>query len=248
VIGLLIAALVSAASAALPLPGPLTYFRAPAVTHVTPAQAQRLLDVPVRFGADIAGVRMVRTGRPDRSVATCRAYETAKLDGFEPESNFDIVMSGFLVRACGLLDAAIHARPARRSFVDAPHVGVRDVDQISEAVLPSAPWEPAHPTVQEERRRERSSVGAFIRRHGCRVTTATAVELQMRCGDLLYALTELLRADVNGDGLQSIVVAPYLRSMTGTFADPAPVQALSRASAHALLTPAAVTAAVASGE
>lgn len=80
------------------------------------------------------------------------------------------------------------------------------------------------------------------------MTVATAVELQIRCGDVLYALTELLRADIDGDGIASIVVAPYMRSLTGTFAVPARVVALSRTSAHALLIPTAVTPAAELGE
>jgi hypothetical protein len=238
---LMIAAAVSLASpAAISLTAPLTYFQAPAVTRLTPQQAQHLLDVPVRFGADIAGVRMVHDGRPAQRVATCRQYETAELHGFEPDTNFDLTMTGFLVRACGLLDAVMRARPARRSFVENPRVGVRDVEQISSAALPPAPWDPAKPTPQQERLRESTSIATFIRRNGCRITTATPVELQLRCGDMLYALTELLRADVAGDGIESIVVAPYLRSMTGTFAFPAPVIALSRTGRSALLMPVAV--------
>jgi hypothetical protein len=234
---LLIAAAMSLGSvAAVPLPAPLTYFQAPAVTRLTPQQARHLLDVPVRFGADIAGVRMTRDGQPARRVATCRQYETAEMNGFEPDTNFNLVMMGFLVRACGLLDAVMHARPARHSFV----VGVRDVDQISSAVLPGTPWEPAQPSPQEQRLRERTSIATFIRQNGCRITTATALELQIRCDDLLYALTELVRADITGNGVESIVVAPYLRSMTGTFAYPAPVVALSRTSRSALLLPAPI--------
>jgi hypothetical protein len=238
---LLIAAAVSLGSvAAVPLPAPLTYFQAPPVKRLTPQQARHLLDVPVRFGADIAGVHMVRDGRPARRVATCRQYETAEMNGFEPDTNFDLVMTGFLVRACGLLDAVVRAQPARRSFVEMPRIGVRDIEQISLAALPAAPSEEAVPTPQEERARERTSIGTFVRQNHCRVTTATSTELQIRCADMLYALTELLRADIDGDGAESIVVAPYLRSMSGTFAFPAPVVALSRTSRSALLMPAAI--------
>lgn len=242
------AVVLAAVAAALPLPGPLTFFAAPPVRALTPVQARTLYDLPVRFGDGGAGPTYVKTGKPNRRVATCRQFETAESAGFEPATNFDIVMSGFLVRACGLLDAAVRAQPARRSFVDAPRVGVRDIDRISLAALPPAPWEPARPSATDERRREHTSIGAFARAHGCRVTVATATELQLRCGDVLYALTELLRADVDGDGVASIVVAPYLRSMTGTFAYPAPVVALSRTSRTALLVPSAVTPLARSGE
>jgi hypothetical protein len=243
---LLFAATASLASpAAISLSAPLTYFQAPAVTRLTPRQAQHLLDVPVRFGADIAGVRMVHPARPAQHVATCRQYETAEMHGFEPDTNFDLVMTGFLVRACGLLDAATRARPARRSFIESPRAGVRDVEQISSAALPPAPWDPAKPTPQQERNRGRTSIATFIRRNGCRITAATPVELQLRCGDLLYALTELFRADVDGAGVESIVVAPYLRSMSGTFAYPAPVIALSRSVGSALLMPVAIPPALA---
>ena len=242
------AVVLAAASVALPLPAPLTFFAAPPLRSLTPVQARTLYDAPVRFGDGGGGPTYVKTGQPDRRVGTCRQYETAEVDGFEPATTFDIAMSGFLVRACGLLDAAARAQPARRSFVDAPRVGVRDIDRISLAALPSAPWEPARPSLADERRRAQTSIGAFARAHRCRVTVATATELQLRCGDLLYALTELLRADVGRDGVASIVVAPYLRSMTGTFVYPAPVVALSRTSRTALLVPSAITPLAQSGE
>jgi hypothetical protein len=233
---------------AIVLSGLLAYFQAPPVRALSPAQAQKLYDVRVRFGDGGHGPTYVKRGRPNRRVATCRQYETAQLDGFEPATNFDIAMSGFLVRACGLLDAAAKAQPARRSFVDAPRVGVRDIDQISLAALPREPSGPARLTTAEEQRRERTSIGAYARANHCRVTVATANELQLRCGDWLYALTELFRADIDGDGVASIVVAPYLRSMTGTLVDPEPVIGLSRTSRSALLVPAAITPLAQSGE
>lgn len=240
---LLAAALLAAATpaAAIHLAQPLTYFRTPPVRTLTPLQAQRLYDVPVVFGDGGAGPVYVKDGRPNRTAGTCRAFEQAQRDGFEPQANVDIVMSGFLVRACGLLDAVSRARPARRSTIDRPRVGVRDIDQIASSALPGAPWDPAHPSPAEQRRRDRTSVAAFVRANHCRVTVATTVELQFRCDDLLYALTELVRADVGVDGTESLVVAPYIRSMTGTFAYPPPVEALTRTSAHGLLLPSTIT-------
>lgn len=239
---LLAAALVATATrAAIPLAQPLTYFKLPAVRALTPLQAQKLYDVPVVFGDGGDGPVYVKDGRPNRTAGTCRAFEQAQRDGYEPQANVDIVMSGFLVRACGLLDALVRARPARRSTIDRPRVGVRDIDQISSSVLPGAPWDPARLSPAEQRRRERTSIAAFVHANRCRVTVATAVELQFRCDDMLYALTELVRADVGVDGTESLVVAPYIRSMTGTFAYPAPVEALTRTSAHGLLLPSTIT-------
>lgn len=237
---ILAAAIALSAPAAVRLPVALTYFHAPPVTLLDAARARALYAVPVVFGADIRGVRYVKSGRPDRTVATCRQYETAVRDGFGPETNFDIVMTGFLVRACGLLDAAVRARPPRRSFVDDPHVGLANIDQISSAALPLAPWEPAAPSPQAVRERQRRSVGAFVRAEHCRVQTPNPLELRIVCGDLLYSLTELLRADVDAGGTESIVVAPYMRSLSGTLADPEPVVALTRTSRRALLVPHAV--------
>jgi hypothetical protein len=232
---------------ALRLPAPLTYFDAPPVAALTNAGARRLLDVRVFLGGAADAARYVKDGRPDRRVATCRRFEQAEREGFEPATNVDIVMSGFLVRACGLLDAAARARAPVHSTIAAPHVGVRDIDQISAAVLPPAPWDPATESPAEHARRERQSIGAFVRAQGCRVTVATVSELQLRCDDLLYALSELLRADIDGHGDEEIVVSPYLRSLTGTFTSPGPVVVLTRRSRDALLVPRPITPLVGSG-
>jgi hypothetical protein len=230
--GALVVVLLTSA-AAFSLPAPLTFFKAAPVRMLTKAQAERLRDVPVRFGADIDGVRYVKKGRPDRTVATCRQFDAAERDGYEFTSNFDNKMSGFLVRACGLLDAVISARPAVHSFVDSPRVGVGDIGSISSAVLPAFPWE----SDDETARRARRSIAELVREQRCTVTERTSLELRIRCGNMLLALEELLRADIDDDGYQDILVSPYIGALDGTFSYTAPDVYLTRTSPHALLIP-----------
>lgn len=227
----------AAGTVAFALPAPLTFFVAAPVRSLTKADAQRLLDVPVRFGAQIKGVRYAKDGKPDRTVATCRQYAAAERDGYDVIDNFDNEMSGFLTRACGLVDAVMRARPARRSFVDAPRVGVSDLGVVSSAVFPEFPWEPANPSAQDRARRKRRSIAQLVRQEHCSIMKATKLDLQVRCHDMLLAVQELVRADVDGDGLQDILVSPYIRALRGTFSYTAPDVYLSRTSPRALLIP-----------
>jgi hypothetical protein len=219
------------------LSAPMMLFDNGPTRQLTKAEAQRRLDVPVRTGAGADGVRYSKQGAPDRIIVTCRQFAAANHDGYDPATNVDNVFSAFFERACGLLHAIARARPATRSYVDAPRVGVGDAQRLSSTVLPGLPWEPAHETSQERARRERTSVATFVREEHCTITTATRLDLRVRCADELIDVEELMRADVNGDGLQDIVVSPSIRSLDGTFSYTEPDVALSRSSAHGLLVP-----------
>jgi hypothetical protein len=228
---------VAAAPDVFRLSAPVDYFRGPSISALTKADALRLLDVPVRLGADVGSIRYVRAGRPDRSVATCRQFAAAARDGYSFTTNFENKMAGFFVRACGLLDAVQRARPARRSFVDSPRVGVGNLDRISSAVLPGFPSDSAVESAADRTRRERRSIAGFVRDHQCRVTMAAKLELRLRCDDMEFVLQELLRADVDGDGFDDIVVLPYAASHAGTFSYTAPVVFLSQTAPKTLLVP-----------
>jgi purine nucleoside permease len=223
-------ALRAGATVAFALPKPLTFFQAPPVTALTKADARRLIDVPVAGGP---GLRLTKTGAPDRDISTCRQFDAAMRDGFDVTTSVDIIAEGFFVRACGLLDAVLRARPPRRDTIAG--VRLRDLDVISAAALPLAPWESANPTPAERARRERTTLAAFARANHCRVTMATAGEVRLQCDDVLYALEELLRADFDGSGDTEILVSPYMRS--GTLAVNDPDVILARRAPHGLLVP-----------
>lgn len=200
---------------------------------LTKAQALRLLDAPLQPDP----VRFMKSGKPDRRIRTCRQFAAAQRDGFDPATNFDNKISGFFEEACGVLRAVIVARKARRSVIDSPRLGVSSTAWLSSAVLPAFPWE-SIPTAQERAQRARRSVATFVREEQCTVTEATAVLLRLHCAaDMLVEVKELLRADVDGDGFEEIVVTAGIASLTGTFSYTAPDAVLTKTTARALLTP-----------
>jgi hypothetical protein len=212
------------------LSAPVSFFGSAPIRGLGKTEASRLLDAPV----DGAGsVRYIRDGRPERRVATCREFGAAQRDGFDPATNTDNKLAGFFERACGLLLAVRLARRATKSFVD--QVTMSDIAALSSAALPGLPWEPARPAPAARAGRRRISVATFIRRQGCKVVWAKPLELRLRCADMMLALQELFRADVDGDGIQDIVISPSVWSTDGTFSYTGADEVLTRTSAHGLL-------------
>lgn len=239
--GLLLAGLPAAAAGpagvakagSVVFPEPVTYWRGAPFRRLTRTEAERLEDVPVRFGADVPGVRYAKDGEPDRTVTTCRQYAAALRDGYAWTNNFENKMAGFLTRACGLLDAALRVRPARRSSIASPRAGVASLDAVSAEALPGFGEE----TNAEHARLRGVSLRRYVREHGCRIALAAASELQIACADATFQLVELLRGDVLGDGTEQIAVSAYVGADGGTFSSVLPAFLLTRRSDAELLAP-----------
>jgi len=220
---------------------PLRSFDGPPIQNLTKSDARRLVNAPVRFGfydagryvaSTISGVHFVKRNQPAREIANCRQYFSATAQGFKPENNFDNKMASYLVEVCGVLRATQKAQRPRQSFIDRPHVGLRDVDIISAAILPGL-----FAFTQSDNTRMRSqTVREFARSNKCTIA-ATEVLLKVTCHGELLSVSAFARADFKGNGREGILVWAQAYATEGSFYYAGPFAVLSRASRSERLSP-----------
>jgi hypothetical protein len=185
---------------------------------------------PIKMGKNhhIDGV-VLHNGTQERLVRTCAEYEAARLAGFHAESNFEIKMSVFFEHQCGVLAALAKAKIPERSYIAEPRVGLPDLRLLPASMFPYIGEASSSPTPSTvETYQDRVDAGTLtVKRVG---STALVIEEPEGMGQ---SLVEVLRADVDGDGVEDILVYEYCYATHGTLGYGG-IQLLSRTSADAL--------------
>lgn len=182
------------------------------------SEALELLDEPILprlHGLEV--LRMVKASEQDgpvREVRTCREWATALRQGYGPKTNYDIKEQAFFLRAYAFLRAILAAAPADTSFIRRPEVGVGDLALLPIMLLP-------HLSGDEERElRSLDKAGMTIRDlASCgRITINERGRhsLNLTFDGMGVNYWEILRADLNSDGIEDILVDSYSHAIGGT--------------------------------
>ena len=101
------------------------------------SEVELLLDLPVKLGADLSeGLLMEREDSVTLNVRTCREYQHAIAKGYYTSTTFAIKMESLFMRTLGVLEAVRACRPAARSYIRDPRLGICDLDHLPSAILP----------------------------------------------------------------------------------------------------------------
>jgi hypothetical protein len=174
-----------------------------------------LLDKPILLGGtkDIDGVEFVNDSGRSLKIRTCREYRGARAAGYYASTTFAMKMEAFLISADAVLDAASRAQVPSISYVSNPSVGVADLQLLPKDVLPSiAP--------DDERRIAEiteTSVGELARARKLQIVDVSSTRLRFEWEGAGVMLSELLRADLDGDGTEEILIQHYTYAVGGTF-------------------------------
>ena len=128
------------------------------------------------------------------------------------DSAIEPKMEPFLSAADAILDAVAHAQIASVSYVSNPFVGVADLHLLSKDVLPRiGPGdEEAIAAIAEPSLRELSRARKLL------VVDVSSTRLQLEWEYSGAVLAELLRADLDGDGAEEILIQYYTHAVGGT--------------------------------
>ena len=112
------------------------------------------------------------------------------------------------------MEAASRARLAAISYIKSPHVGVADLYLLPAYLLPRVGDEQK----QDGESLSSSSLQSFLSAEKISILSVSSDQLSVVIGDIGMLLQELLRADLDGDGIEEIfLVQRTIYATQGTF-------------------------------
>jgi len=184
------------------------------VENLRPSQVNELLDLAVRLGADLPkGLPFTCDGDSvKRFVRTVREYRAAIAYGCYAYTTFDMKMEAFFKNADGMLTALEACRPSAHSFTRSPRCGLCDIDLLPSSLLAylGEGDQPksiiaAYPTI-----------GEVVRANKARVVQVSSFALTIEFEGTGTHMREILRADLDGDGYEDLLVTDYISAVGGT--------------------------------
>ena len=177
---------------------------------------ERLLDTMIEVNRGLeSGLELVHDDDSKMVVRTCREYEKALEDGFYPYTTYAIKMASDFEIPLAVFKAVQRSVVPENTFIRQPRVSVTDLHLMPTTLAPGLSWgsggDDAEASSREKSLQGLVDVGRLrIRRAG-----KGAVVLEDEGAGCLY--TELMRADITGDGNEDILVFVYDYATQGTF-------------------------------
>jgi len=162
---------------------------------------------PIRFGNDsfINDVEMENKKGERCYICTCEEYDYAKKRGFYFPKSSDANMGICLEYQCGLLKAIKEASPPTTSFIDKPRIGL-DPRLIPISLFPFYSHD------------NKSTYDDKLSENLIKITGAgfNFIRIENQKDGIGQHLTEVARADFNGDGIEDILLFKYCWAIGGT--------------------------------
>ena len=193
------------------------------VKSITKADIETLRDLPIDMGGNKTdGVTLTKSYRAKRNgnnrgnkihVRTCREYDAALEDGYYPSSTYDISMASWFKYPCGLLNLLETAAIPQRSFLPTSKEGIFDLKLIPLSLFPVVTdfeqtygYNIENVTYQDQ-----------VEKGLLKVTDMEQNKLICETDGLRQHLTEVARADFNGDGIEDILFSEAVYATQGTY-------------------------------
>ena len=179
----------------------------------TKAEIKALRDLPVDMGGNKADGAMLQNKQGKRRVRTCREYDDALAAGYAPDTNYDIAMAGWFKYPCGTLQLLQRATRHKRSFLPTRNQELFDLTLIPLTLFPVVTdFEQAYGRdIENETYHDQAEKGEL------EVIEKTPHKFVCKSDGLKQYLTEVVRADFNGDGTEDILFHEAVYAIGGTY-------------------------------
>ena len=184
------------------------------VKSIAEADIEDLRDLPIHMGENNTdGVTLTNDKNEKIHVRTCREYDTALERGYFPYTNYDISMESWFKYPCGLLNLLQTATTPQQSFISNPKVGVVDIQLLPLSLFPvlsdieqTYGYNIENVTYQDQ-----------VKKGLLKVIGVGQNWFSCEDDGLRQHLTEVMRADFNGDGIEDILIFEGVHATQGSF-------------------------------
>ena len=146
-----------------------------------------------------------------REIRTTREYRDAIAQGFIPTCNAMVKMATLFDLPLAVFTAIERAQPARVSFIREPRTGIIDLKYMPLSMLPKC--QISQEDCDCKTLEEIQNKGAL------KVISSTSHSLHIEYAYFSRIIVEIMRADLNEDGIEDILVYWYDSSLQGTYGD-----------------------------
>ena len=180
-------------------------------TSFTKAEIEALRDLPIYMGGSKFDATLGNNG-DRRSPRTCRGYDAAISAGYRPVSNADIMLAAWFKYPCGTLQLLKRATRPKRSFLPTDDPELFDLKLLPLTLFPVV--------TDYEQVYGRDIKGETfydqVEKGELEVIENTAHRFECKSLGSEYSLTEVARADFNGDGTEDILFRERDAAIGGT--------------------------------
>lgn len=179
--------------------------------------ARDLMIKPFALGGGGINAVIVQNDADEQTACTnCVEFLAAQEKGLWPRTQFDINCYGMADRNCGMLVALEHAKFAPESALRYPRVTCRDLDRWSSAWVHRV-WIEFDAPEDSEMFERCKTVADLVAEGACKIVRQDDwhLAIEPRKG-LAVAVSELFRADLDGDGAEEILVFDLAYAPEGT--------------------------------
>jgi hypothetical protein len=135
------------------------------------------------------------------NVRTVREYRAALAAGFFALTQTDIKLEGYLKTVNTVLTLVESVRVPSLSFINKPFRGVCDIELLPVSLLPCL----SRDDREETEAMEDSSLRELLEKREIKILSVSSKELAFEWRTMGLLMRELLRADLNGDGIEDIL-------------------------------------------
>ena len=177
-------------------------------------QINRLFDEPVDLHVEgkAGGVRFTDGKGSEISISTCREYKAAIAAGYHPSDNTSLKVSFALATTSAILEAASRARLAPISYIRSPRHGVTNFRLLPATLAPTKFLDGSDIVSQSGC----TTIQELVEAGTITAEVLSEAQIGIECQDHGVALTELMRADFDDDGVEEILIKlhSYIKSAT----------------------------------
>lgn len=176
------------------------------------------------------GLRLVNEAGEEKFVKTLREYQEATDRSFYALSNAEMKSAySLFIRPLRVLELLKTSKLAEKSFIDDPRKGLADVDSLPATLLFAFPPDSLDPQKAIFQGLQSKTIGDLNSQGLAKITRVSSDLLSVEFQDCWTLMFELMRVDVNDDGIQELVINWSGGPLQGTLSTGA-VMVLSKAS------------------
>lgn len=169
--------------------------------------------LPRHHGLEV--LTMCSSDGKTRQVTTCEEWARCVRDGYHAATTYDIKEESLFKYVHAVATAILAGEPAQNSYLRNPWISVTSFDVLPATILPVLSSEEVD--LLNQWHAQGMTIAKLIAADEVAVIESTEFSASIRFRGMGMLLTELLRRDLNGDGIEDLLVRRYQWAEGGTF-------------------------------